>query len=103
MSDFVDDVNLMKWVHCFKKLPPESLKVRLLCLHWAGGNGMVYRPWSLKLNPLGIEVYTMNCPGRLNRAKEPLVTDLEVIKGTCCTALFALSCVSTEHSVLLRC
>jgi surfactin synthase thioesterase subunit len=70
-----------KWVHSFKIIPAESRVARLLCFHWAGGNGMIFRPWSQFLEAKGIEVKAVMLPGRLARVKEPVALDMATVVG----------------------
>ncbi|CAM9413109.1 unnamed protein product, partial [Ectocarpus fasciculatus] len=71
------------WVKSFNRIPTETpVTARLLCFHWAGGNGMAFRPWSLLFAPVGIDVLAMHCPGRLQRSKEPLVNNIpDILQG----------------------
>lgn len=73
-------VDASKWLVGFPS-PPSNPKARLICFHWAGGNGFAFRPWAKSLQTRGIEVRSMMLPGRLSRSKEPLVTDVKEIVG----------------------
>lgn len=77
-----DKAITLKWVKSFNRIPTDTpVTARLLCFHWAGGNGMAFRPWSLLFAPVGIDVLAMHCPGRLQRSKEPLVKNIPDIVG----------------------
>lgn len=72
----------LKWIKSFNKVTPSTaVKARLLCIHWAGGNGMAFRPWAAQYAPLGIDVLSMHSPGRLQRSKEALVDNIGTIVG----------------------
>lgn len=84
MSEMVaeDITTTLKWAKSFNRIPTTAqVTTRLLCFHWAGGNGMVYRPWAMLFAPLGIDVLAMHCPGRLQRVKEPNVDSVSDITG----------------------
>ena len=42
---------------------------------------MIFRPWSQSLEAKGIEVKAVMLPGRLARAKEPMVLDMAAVVG----------------------
>jgi hypothetical protein len=73
--------DVRKWIHSFKELPEASRKARLICFHWAGSNAIVWRQLSLHLERFGIEVKALMLPGRLSRAREPLVRSVHAIVG----------------------
>jgi medium-chain acyl-[acyl-carrier-protein] hydrolase len=63
-----------KWLLRFPA--PPTVIARLICFHWAGGNGYAFRPWNKRFQQSGVEVISMMLPGRLSRSKEPLLTNV---------------------------
>ncbi|WP_028936978.1 thioesterase II family protein [Pseudonocardia spinosispora] len=53
---------------------------RLVCFPWAGSSASVYRSWATAL-PAGVELVSVQYPGREDRAREPFATDLEALAG----------------------
>lgn len=53
-------------------------RLRLICAPYAGGGAAVYRGWADKL-PSSIEVSALQLPGREQRYREPLLTDMPTI------------------------
>ncbi|MBD2256625.1 thioesterase II family protein [Pseudanabaena sp. FACHB-2040] len=67
------------WIKCFKPNPSASL--RLFCFPYAGGGASVFRAWASQLPP-NIEVCAIQLPGREDRIKEPLFTELRPLVQT---------------------
>ena len=61
------------WIDVPRRNP--RAECRLFCVPYAGGTGLVYRPW-LKALPDFIEVLPLQLPGRGSRIKEPLMNNL---------------------------
>lgn len=61
------------WIDAPRRNP--KAVCRLFCVPYAGGTGLVYRPW-LKALPDFIEVLPLQLPGRGARIKEPLMNNL---------------------------
>lgn len=78
-----------KWLISFNKNPSKtSYKATLICFHWAGGNGQAFRSWSKYFENYNIDLRAMMLPGRMGRAKEPLISDIHEITGCsllCCS------------------
>jgi surfactin synthase thioesterase subunit len=53
-----------------------QIKIKLYCLHFAGGNSYSFRPFKAKF-PHFIEPIFLELPGRGLRLREPLLNDLE--------------------------
>lgn len=53
---------------------------RLMCFHWAGGNGQIFRTWNKYLSSR-IHITAMNLPGRLSRSQEKILTNIHEIVG----------------------
>ena len=77
-----DKATTLKWVKSFNRVPKDTpVEARLLCFHWAGGNGMAFRPWAMLFAPMGIDVLAVHSPGRLQRSKEPLIENTHEVVG----------------------
>ena len=72
--------NINRWIIQFQD-PPPYCHARLICFHWAGGNGQAFRPWSKVLHSNGIDVRAMMLPGRLSRSSEKFITNIQEITG----------------------
>jgi medium-chain acyl-[acyl-carrier-protein] hydrolase len=66
-------MSVTPWVKIYKK--PGPCRFRLWCFPHAGAGASVYYPWPDQL-PAGVEVCALQPPGRENRIREPLFTDL---------------------------
>lgn len=55
---------------CLAPRPMASL--RLLCIPYAGGGTLAFRPWAARL-PAHVEAYAVQLPGREDRIREPLL------------------------------
>ncbi len=64
------------WLQCYRRVPAPS--VRLVCFPHAGGSASYFRQWSDNLPP-GMELLAAQYPGREDRLREPVVTDLGVL------------------------
>ena len=64
------------WITC--PFPNPAAQVRLFCLPFAGGGASIYRPWGRAL-PQAVEVCPIQLPGRENRLREPLYTNIQVL------------------------
>jgi medium-chain acyl-[acyl-carrier-protein] hydrolase len=53
--------------------PLPGARLRLICLAHAGAGASSFHPWAQALRPAGIEVRSVQYPGRENRLGEPLV------------------------------
>jgi len=66
------------WIQCWNPRP--FARLRLFCLHYAGGGASVYRTWSTFM-PADIEVCAIQLPGRENRLNEaPLARMTSIIE-----------------------
>ena len=71
-----------KWIQSFPLCVVKELRARLICFHWAGGNGLAFfKPWARDLAAFGIEVRSIMLPSRMGRSKEAFVTDVRAIVG----------------------
>lgn len=61
------------WIIQYQSSP--QAKLRLFCFPYAGGGASIFRGWFREL-PSWIEVFGIQLPGRENRLKEPLFTDM---------------------------
>jgi len=64
------------WIVPARSVARPSL--RLVCAPYAGGGAAVYRGWADKLPP-AIEVCALQLPGREQRYRDPLLTDMPAI------------------------
>ncbi len=55
--------------------PNPQATIRLFCFTYAGASASIFRTWAIHLSP-EIEVCAVQLPGRENRIKEPLFTQL---------------------------
>lgn len=86
-----DNTPILKWVKSFNKVPSGvSTKARMLCMHWAGGNGMAFRHWAALYGRMGIDILSMHAAGRLHRSKEPLLDNVAAIVGKISACLLLL-------------
>ena len=53
-------------------------RLRLICLHYAGGNAGVFRHWGASI-PQDIDLLAVNLPGRTSRFKEPLIEHMDLL------------------------
>ena len=58
--------------------PVANPRIRLFCFSYAGGNAATYRDWHTRL-PEGVEVCSVQLPGRGNRFKEKAITHLDTL------------------------
>ncbi len=56
------------WLTCLRR--EAGAQLRLLCLPYAGGGTLAYRPWAERL-PHGVELWAAQLPGREKRLAEP--------------------------------
>jgi|SRR5580704_13375903 medium-chain acyl-[acyl-carrier-protein] hydrolase len=73
-----------RWFACFKPRP--AAKIRLFCFPYAGGSPLVFRNWAQQLPP-SIEVCPVQLPGRGNRLKDPLFTNMSELVPAVASAL----------------
>jgi pyochelin biosynthesis protein PchC len=64
------------WVRTLRPAP--SARLRLVCFPHAGGAASFFRDWSGSL-PSDVELWAIQYPGRENRIKEPLITDMHTL------------------------
>jgi pyochelin biosynthetic protein PchC len=64
---------VLPWFQCHRPEPLPS--AQLVCFPHAGGGASFFRPWLDDLPP-GIELLSAQYPGREDRLREPLATDL---------------------------
>lgn len=64
------------WLAYYK--PNQEARMRLFCFPYAGGGAAIYRSWIDQL-PGSVEVCPVQLPGRGNRLKEPLYTDISAV------------------------
>lgn len=62
------------WFSC-PRLDPHA-QVRLFCFPYAGGGASIYRGWAHAV-PVGVEVWSVQPPGRGGRYKEPVYTTMD--------------------------
>ena len=55
--------------------PNPRARLRLFCFPYAGKGALIYKAWAARL-PAAIELYPVELPGRGQRFKEPLYTDI---------------------------
>ena len=67
------------WIVCPR--PQPQARVRLLCFPYAGGGASAFTSWAQRLPPT-IEVCAVQLPGRENRLREPLFTQLAPLVTT---------------------
>lgn len=72
------------WIICPQPNPAARLK--LFCLHHAGGSAWMFRPWLLRPAP-ELEISAAQLPGHDARRAEPLCTDLPALVGRLADAL----------------
>ncbi len=60
---------------------------RLLCIPYAGGNGLAYAPWAGQLGDRGVALYAVDLPGRLGRIDEPPYDEVDALVGDLCDRL----------------
>ncbi|MAP10863.1 MAG: hypothetical protein CMQ61_02295 [Gammaproteobacteria bacterium] len=63
-------------------------RTRLFCFPFAGGGASAFRDWS-RLFPADIEICAIQLPGREERMREPLVTEMSVLVDSLVEALAA--------------
>ncbi len=64
------------WFVCPK--PDPASRLRLFCFPYAGGSAAVFHPWPSRL-PRGVEVCTLQLPGRGTRLREPAFTRISQV------------------------
>src|SRR5947208_14365325 len=52
-----------------------DVRLRLVCFPYAGGSASLFRHWQRQL-PAGVELWSVQLPGRMNRFTEPLFTSM---------------------------
>ncbi|HVI01516.1 MAG TPA: thioesterase domain-containing protein [Enhygromyxa sp.] len=75
------------WLACFRPVPEAPIK--LLCLHHAGGNPGVFRPWANEL-PASVEMLAVRLAGRDARLRERPATSVAEIVTPLARALAPL-------------
>lgn len=73
-----------RWI-AYRKPNPQA-RLRLFCLHYAGGAASVFRGWQDEL-PDQIEVCPVQLPGRESRLREPLLERVDRAVDALATAL----------------
>jgi len=87
------------WFTCAKTNSPPRL--RLFCFPYAGGGAAIYRGWESYLPP-GVEIWSVQPPGRGNRFKEPPFSRMEPLVDAVAEAIapfLDLPIVLFGHSV----
>lgn len=83
--------------------PLDQPRMRLVCLPHAGAGASTYFSWAAALQPAGIEVRSVQYPGRENRLLEPLITSAETMTQRLADAWPTLSggkrCAVFGHSM----
>ncbi|MDX6739340.1 thioesterase II family protein [Actinocorallia sp. A-T 12471] len=64
----------MSWLRCPDPRPWAT--TRLVCFPHAGGSAVAYRAWGKAVSP-ALEVHAVQYPGRADRMRDPLMTDLK--------------------------
>jgi medium-chain acyl-[acyl-carrier-protein] hydrolase len=67
------------WIKCFRSNP--QARLRLFCFPYAGGGASVFRSWADQL-PNPVEVCAIQLPGREDRHRDALFTDLPSLIAT---------------------
>lgn len=67
------------WIVCPR--PQPQARLRLLCFPYAGGGASAFSTWAQRL-PASVEVCAVQLPGRENRLREPLFTQLTPLVET---------------------
>lgn len=73
-----------KWIVCPR--PNPNARMRLFCFPYAGGGASLFRLWTQNIAS-DIEVNAVQLPGRENRLREPLFTQLSPLVQTLADAL----------------
>lgn len=76
-TDAVSDRHAARW--CLVPRPLPKARLRLICLPHAGAGASTYFGWGALLQPAGIEVRSVQYPGRENRLSEACLTDAETM------------------------
>lgn len=58
--------------------PRENARLRLLCLHYAGGSARIFRPWTASM-PKDIDVLPVQLPGRERRMRQVPFTRMDPV------------------------
>ena len=72
-----------RWTRCWT--PRRSGAVRLICFPWAGGSAAAFRPMAQRLP--GLEVWTVEYPGRGSREAEAALGDVGALAQGCAPEL----------------
>jgi medium-chain acyl-[acyl-carrier-protein] hydrolase len=72
------------WFNCAK--PDSHARLRLFCFPYAGGGASIYRGWENYLPP-GMEVWSVQPPGRGSRFKEPAFASMDSLVAAAATAI----------------
>lgn len=74
----------------FYSTPPNGqIKLRLICLPYAGGNALIYRDWPLHLFST-VQLVAVELPGRRGRLREPPFLSLPPLIDSLVDAVFQL-------------
>ncbi len=72
-ADSVTDDAQGKWIVCPQPRP--EARVRLVCFPYAGGGASAFKEW-VEVLPEDVELCIVQMPGREERLREPLLTDM---------------------------
>ncbi len=78
-----DDL-LARWLRRYRDVPVPGL--RLVCFPHAGGAAGFFRTWAARL-PYGVELYSVQYPGRQDRIQDDFATDMDALTGPVAAAL----------------
>ncbi|ROO88883.1 surfactin synthase thioesterase subunit [Actinocorallia herbida] len=78
----------MSWLRCPDPRPWAT--TRLVCFPHAGGSAVSFRPWGKAASP-ALEVHAVQYPGRADRMREPVMTDLKQAARLVAAALAPLT------------
>ncbi|MGA9770099.1 MAG: thioesterase domain-containing protein [Blastocatellia bacterium] len=87
MSGNFNEAKITRWFQYFKRNP--RAKLRLFCFPYAGKGALVYKSWASQL-PAEVEIYPVELPGRGQRFKEPLYTDIGTLVADMAPAIIPL-------------
>lgn len=62
------------WLVCFQ--PNSQATLRLFCFSYAGSGASIFRSWATEFPSSDVELFAIQLPGRENRFREPLCTNL---------------------------
>ncbi len=73
-----------QWI--VRPLPRPDARIRLICFPYAGGGASAFKDW-IEILPDDIELCIVQLPGREERLREPVLTDMTVLVDALCDEL----------------